>query len=822
MPSSKPTPLVFPPPPNGAGNGHDAVRARKSAPVDQMAPARAPSPRPARPPAAEPSPPQAQTAPVPSSADTRPLALSAPKVEREAESPATVAALWASLLWALGFAAFALAYHQPDGPFHLGLYGYALLAVVAAAPLGLIWAAAFALKQARLLIDETERARRNAEGLVGPAVLAAARAGQLIDQVRAQVAATSEAAAAASERLAALQEALGREAERLSHATAAAEASSGALVDRLAGQRAELNTLAVTLDARAVAVTDAINRQTQMVAEASDLAEAQLREAEASLAARSAELASTAEQATELSRIASDDLARQVGRLETAGVGVGEQLRSVEDGLGQQRAAIVTVAHALRADHEEFVALAETRTARLSEFLTGASRDVTALNEAASLGAQSMAQLVEAAAGKFTELAAAAQTARDEFTKSAAHSFDALAEVGAKERGALEAQMRQTLEALSTAAAQAREAASAHAQAARSQVDQLHETAFAAGQKADQVFEARLGEARGLIEQSSRLVEQASAATAAKLEEGVAQARRALEELGAMVADVRSVAADLPAETQTRVGEVRAAIEKGMSDLAEMAKRTARETQAIDAAFQDRVRRNYEMLSEAVQLMGVVAHGGQTAIKREASAPRPSSDRVPAASPPKALPKTAPAPPIEEAASASPSTPRPKIKFTDVAAVPPASPESSPIAAAEKGEWSWKSLLTSIGGRPEPSVDGGPELCALITEMGIDPTALISHRRVEEIAVAIFAGDVDGGREVVRNLAPAAVRRLTRRLMSDAEFKDGADVFVHGFATLLEEAKKRNPQPAEATGLLASDQGRAFLLLDAAGAARRA
>jgi hypothetical protein len=766
------------------------------------------------------SPPQAEAAPLPTYPDARPLALSAPGPEREAESPATIAALWASLLWALGFAAFALAYHQSDGPFHLGLYGYALLAVVAAAPLGLIWAAAFAMGQARLLIAETERARRTADGLVGPAVLAAAQAGQLIDQVRAQVAATSEAAAAASQRLVALQEALGREAERLSQATAGAEASSGALVDRLAGQRAELNTLAVTLDARAVAVTDAINRQTHMVAEASDLAEAQLREAEASLAARSSELAATAKQATELSRIASDDLARQVDRLETAGVGVGEQLRSVEDGLGQQRAAIVTVAHALRADHEEFVALAETRTARLSEFLTGASRDVTALNEAASLGARSMAQLVEAAAGKFTELAAAAQTARDEFTKSAAHSFDALAEVGAKERSALEAQMRQTLEALSTAAAQAREAASAHAQAARSQVDQLHETAFAAGQKADQVFEARLGEARGLIEQSSRLVEQASAATAAKLDEGVAQARRALEDLGAMVADVRSLASGLPAETQTRVREVRAAIEKGMSDLADMARRTARETQAIDTAFQDRVRRNYEMLSEAVQLMGVVAQGGQTAIKREAPAPRPPSDRVTPASPPKAPPKAATTPSIEDVASAAPPTPR--IKFTDVAAAAPAPPEPSPIAAAEKGEWSWKSLLTSIGGHPEPSVEGGPELFARITEMGIDPTALISRRRVEEIAVAIAAGDLDGPREVVRNLAPAAVRRLTRRLMSDAGFKEGAEVFVRGFATLLEEARKRDRQGTEAIGLLASDQGRAFLLLDAAGATRQA
>jgi hypothetical protein len=106
--------------------------------------------------------------------------------------------------------------------------------------------------------------------------------------------------------------------------------------------------------------------------------------------------------------------------------------------------------------------------------------------------------------------------------------------------------------------------------------------------------------------------------------------------------------------------------------------------------------------------------------------------------------------------------------------------------------------------------------------MGIDPTALLSHRRVEEIAVAIQSGDLDGGREVVRNLAPAAVRRLSRRLMSDAEFKAGAGTFVLGFAALLEEVRKRDAQGAEGIGLLESDQGRAFLLLDAAGATRRA
>ena len=56
--------------------------------------------------------------------------------------------------------------------------------------------------------------------------------------------------------------------------------------------------------------------------------------------------------------------------------------------------------------------------------------------------------------------------------------------------------MRSTIEALSAAAVEAREAADVHAEAARARVDLLNEAAFTAGQKADQVFDTRLDQAR--------------------------------------------------------------------------------------------------------------------------------------------------------------------------------------------------------------------------------------------------------------------------------------------------------------------------------------
>src|SRR5665213_331677 len=268
--------------------------------------------------------------------------------------------------------------------------------------------------------------------------------------------------------------------------------------------------------------------------------------------------------------------------------------------LGFVWAAAFAVAQTLRAEQEDFASLAETRTSQLSGFLTGANRDVVALNEVTSLGARSMSELVESAAGKFRELADAARTERELFGASAASSLNTLSEIGANERRALEEQTRHTIQALSGAAVEAREAADAHAEAARSRVEQLNEAAFAAGQRADQVFEARLGEARGLIAQSARLVEEAGASTADKLGQGVAQARSALAELKRMVDDVGADAARLPAETEARAEEIHAAVAKGVDRLLATARRTAEETQAIDTVFQERVKRNYEMLSEAV------------------------------------------------------------------------------------------------------------------------------------------------------------------------------------------------------------------------------
>ena len=59
----------------------------------------------------------------------------------------------------------------------------------------------------------------------------------------------------------------------------------------------------------------------------------------------------------------------------------------------------------------------------------------------------------------------------------------------------------------------------------------------------------------------------------------------------------------------------------------------------------------------------------------------------------------------------------------------------------------------------------------------------------------------------------SAVRRLARRMDSDETLKDDARRFVGRFGSLVVEALAQDQ--AAASGLLGSDQGRVFLLLDA-------
>jgi len=765
--------------------------------------------------------------------------------------PIYLIALIVSVLWACAPIAFAWGYRRSIAPFDFEPFAFIVFAMLAIGPAALVWLVAYMARQAQKLSAETRRAKALADELVTPAMAAGAQAVDMVQAVRDEIARASAAAQEATETMVVLRQALAGDSEELAGAAATAARTAQSLSETLGKERSELSGLAQTLDAQSAAVADAIARQAKMVGEASDLAEAQLREAEASLAARAADLAAAAGETSDVARAAAEDLTRHIARLETAGLGVTEQIGAVEKGLTEQRAGLVSVSHALRAEQETFAAHAETHAAQLSEFISQARLSAAEMGDRAVKGGEALRQLMGEAVDQFRELAETAKAERDEFGQSTLHSVEAVAQAAATERQRLEDQTKAAIAAMTTAAEETRQVAAKHAETARDQVDQLSEAAFTAGQQANKVFEARLAEARALIEQSAQMVEQAGAATIRKLDEGARAARSTLDELSTMLNEIEERTAKLPVAARGQAEEVRLAVAESIDELMDHARRTADETQAIDEAFQERVRRNYDMLSEAVRLMGSVATTANVAppapLLRERPARaslRAAIDKSAAVEEPEAQP--AAPPPVEVAAAAEPpAVDDDELELSDPIPPPPAAEPSArprlrltPTATDAEfgavfeqaagrheeptgdGGWTWKDLLSSLeepeGGEaaPQPSLE--ETLSAEIGAMGIDPTALLPRSRIQELAAALQERNPEHARQVVRKVAPAATRRLARKLFTDEGLKRQVLSYLHRYQGLIEDAAERDPDGFLIETLLSSEAGRTYLLFDAA------
>jgi hypothetical protein len=746
-------------------------------------------------------------------------------------------ALVVSVLWACAPLAFALGYRRAVAPLDFEPFAMLVFAALAIGPAVLVWIAAYVLRQGQKLSLEAQRAKAMADEMVGPAVAAGVQTIDLVNAVREEIARAGQAAEEARETMVLLRQALAGDSEELAQAAANAARTAQGLSEALGRERGELGVLADKLDTQATAVADVITRQAKMVGEASDLAEAQLREAEASLAARAADLAAAAGETSDAARTAADDLTRHIARLETAGQGVTHQIGAVERGLSEQRASLVTAAEALRTDQDIFNNKVDEQAGKIADFIAQARLSAMEMGDRAAKGGDALRQLLAEASLQFRELAETAKAERDEFGQSTVHSVEAVANAAAAERVRIEEQTRGAIAAMNQAAEETRLVAARHAETARNQVDQLSEAAFTAGQQANKLFEARLSEARALIEQSAQMVEQAGAATVRKLEEGARAARSTLDELTTMLGDIEERATQLPSAARDKAEEVRLAVAESIDELMDHARRTADETQAIDEAFQDRVRRNYEMLSDAVRMMGSVATtGGVNAPAAPRERPARSSLRE------KLAARLESTPVVEDDAASEleldqPIDPpetgadeaRPRLRLTPTATdaefrtvFGQATGRAAEEAAAD--EWTWKDLISSL-----EETEGAAEveaerqqapleeiLAAEITGMGIDPAALLPRSRIQELAAALQTRDGEGAREVVRRLAPAASRRLTRKLLTDEPLKRQVVAYLGRYHELLDDAVTRDPAGFLVEALLNSEAGRTYLLFDAA------
>ena len=713
----------------------------------------------------------------------------------------------ASALWVAGVAAW-LAFEVGSGAVELEPLRLAVYALIALAPAGMAIMLAHAVRQGAGLAAETRRARELSEALVAPTALAARQTGEVLHSLRNDIDQASLAAERARNDMALLREALSQETVRLNEAADTAGRTARRLAEQLGGEREQMRVLGVQLDSQASGVIEAVERQSRMVVDASDLAQTQLREAEAVLAARAADLAAAAGEAQDAARIAADDLARQTLRLENAGSGVAEQIQSVEEGLGQQRAALVTAAYALRTDQEDFSAQVESQRAQLSEQLSATRSAAGELGETSTRTTEAIRDLVEAATDQFRALVEMSQREADGFdaaTKVALDRFEALA---ADARDALVEETRLALAALQATAEEARAAAAGAAEQAQVRADRLGEALFDAAQKADEAADARVDAARRIVVETGGLVDEAGDRALERLESTVERMNAALTRIDETIGELDERASRLPEEARKRVETVRASVEDGLAALAAASRKAAADTEALDAGFQERVRRNYDMLTEAVRLMGVVS--GDTPALRRREPPSP----------------TTPGPGQAETArpgSARIEEPR-GFGLRGRLKLEPMPGSGGPAPGEDR--LGWNDLIEDGPGEAPLDLDTpvmpaeaaealAERVASAIRRMGVDPNALLPRSRVEEAALAVAEGDPDRARQIVRRVAPAAVRSVSRRVLTDPDLRTDAEAYVRAFSRDL-AARAGAKDGSGILGRLTSDGGRAFMLLDAA------
>jgi hypothetical protein len=206
------------------------------------------------------------------------------------------------------------------------------------------------------------------------------------------------------------------------------------------------------------------------------------------------------------------------------------------------------------------------------------------------------------------------------------------------------------------------------------------------------------------------------------------------------------------------------------------------------------------MLTEAVRLMGVLGGGA-------ARPPQPLSARAPQAPPLPLRPRDG-LPALDDDAGA-----RPRLRLT-----PAIEDEGAAPANPAEGDLdlSWNALKAALGEVSEDEADIERQVIAQIEALGIDAKALIPRRRIDDVALLYEGGDLAGARGMIHRLAPAAVGKLARRVLSDGQTRLQAEQLMRRYAGLLQGAARDGGEGLTTANLLGSDAGRAFLLLDAA------
>jgi hypothetical protein len=781
-----------------------------------------------------------------------------------------------AFLWSGSFIAFMVAFQKGVAPLTYVPFQSTILAVLTVLPAAFMILAAYAIRQGAAMAAEARIARRLAQDMVLPAAQAASQTTDVLEAVRREVDRAASATRAALDEMSVLRDALTQETDRLTEAAGDAQRTARIVGETLANERDEIAQLSRELRSNAEDVAAAVNQQTQLVAEASDLARSQLQEAEATLVARAADLTSVAAIAGAAAKDAGEHLAHQTQFLDSTGAALAERLRKLDERLGEQREGLGALVDRCNEDQDEIAARLESRRAQLIDTIAHARLSATELTEASGESAESLRELITAVADQMHELVQTAQAERVALGQNAADSYAAVADQARYAQEAASAHVesaRQQVEQLGQfafdAGQRANQAFEGRIAEARHLIEQSAAMVEDAGIRSAARIEVGVAASRSALDDLNQALAEVDSRISKLPEDARTQAdavRDAVERAAAeLAAAVRKLSLETKAVEDSFQARVRKSYEtlKSQEPLAPTKPPVSRPPESRLSEPQQSVVRPVDAISpdlgqpafKPLEIRPLSAAASLSPPKPSPSTPRPDPADV------EALRRTLAA--EEEEAeedlgftfsgaridladtkgAADHSSQRQRLRLTPTdadtalksvfdplqgrgrdAAPPRLFTDRAERAGSDRAvsrsidpnldDWTWKDLLSSIDETPATDDALAGLMIDEINALGVDAGALLPRVRLEEISNAAVTMGPTAVRDTVRRLAPAAVRRLSRRVLTDKILKEQADRYLRRYVGLLQGSIEKDPSIVST--LLGSDPGRAYLLLDAA------
>ena len=517
--------------------------------------------------------------------------------------------------------------------------------------------------------------------LAEPAHYAQHEVHSLSNAISGEVERINSALESALARLAAMEEVISHHAETLEQSASDARDRTENLLKGLRSERLRLGEVSESLDDKAALIAAAISDQSKMVAAAAELAASQASDSERRIRASVDDLNEAGTAIVERSDAAATVISERAGHLRELSDGLKERSENLDAAYLKHRQRLNDASEALREEQEKIAAALDFHRAELDVMAKTAQEGAGALNEAASAGASAFRDAVDKALARANELAS---RVREETEHAAGEHEAALARLVAAAQEAKE---------VSEAAIEAIEH---QADIVSSKVEKTNEAAYEAARRSDEAFELRMAEADKLTKRAAKAADEAAETVRRRLEAVLTSARTETETVERHVESMTARLAEMPVMARDRAQEAADALRRGLDGLNAAAMAAAEEAQEIDAAFQARIRQNYELLSDFMLRMGTVAGGRRAPELGANELPDPLSRRRNVQAKPV---ETTAMPEEADAAEASSSrdgsegkAPRSRQDQAQ-AGIPERSRRSS--SGSDAG-WRWKDLLSNM------------------------------------------------------------------------------------------------------------------------------